>query len=76
MWFVVFFALYIMLFCSEFTSEEFSSPRTLWFSCFGVSEFWMFRDSSSLGGGDFTASSSLFWELGSSYRVKKITIRL
>lgn len=55
-----------MLFCSEFTSEEFSSPRTLWFSCLGVRELWMLRESSSLGAA-FTGSSSLFWELGSSY---------
>ncbi len=32
------FCFHIMLFCSEFTSEEFSSPRTLWFSCLGVRE--------------------------------------
>lgn len=57
---------HIMLFCSEFTSEEFSSPRTLWFSCLGVRELWMFRESSSLAGA-FIGSSSLFWELGSSY---------
>lgn len=62
----LFFCFYIMLFCSEFTSEEFSSPRTLWFSCLGVRELWMLRESSSLGGA-FTGSSSLFWELGSSY---------
>lgn len=60
------FSFHIMLFCSEFTSEEFSSPRTLWFSCLGVRELWMLRESSSLGGA-FTGSSSLFWELGSSY---------
>lgn len=56
---------HIMLFCSEFTSEEFSSPTTLWFSCLGVRELWMFRESSSLAGA-FTGSSSLFWELESS----------
>lgn len=55
---------HIMLFCSELTSEEFSSP-TLWFSCLGVRELWMFRESSSLAGA-FTGSSSLFWELESS----------
>lgn len=60
------FCFHIMLFCSEFTSEEFSSPRTLWFSCLGVRELWMLRESSSLVGA-FTGSSSLFWELGSSY---------
>lgn len=59
------FCFYIMLFCSEFTSEEFSSPRTLWFSCLGVRELWMLRESSSLGGA-LTGSSSLFWEFGSS----------
>lgn len=63
---VLFFCFHIMLFCSEFTSEEFSSPRTLWFSCLGVRELWMLRESSSLVGA-FTGSSSLFWELGSSY---------
>lgn len=61
-----FVCFHIMLFCSEFTSEEFSSPRSLWFSCLGVRELWMLRESSSLGGA-FTGSSSLFWELGSSY---------
>ncbi len=66
---VLLFLFYIMLFCSEFTSEEFSSPSTLWFSCLGVSEFWMFSDSSSLGGGAFTGSSSLFWVLGSSWEM-------
>lgn len=60
------FCFHIMLFCSEFTSEEFSSPRILWFSCLGVRELWMLRESSSLVGA-FTGSSSLFWELGSSY---------
>lgn len=63
---VGFVLFHIMLFCSEFTSEEFSSPRTLWFSCLGVRELCMLRESSSLGGA-FTWSSSLFWELGSSY---------
>ncbi len=66
---VLLFLFYIMLFCSEFTSEELSSPSTLWFSCLGVSEFWMFSDSSSLGGGAFTGSSSLFWVLGSSWEM-------
>jgi len=61
-----FVSFHIMLFCNEFTSEEFSSPRTLWFSCLGVRELWMLRESSSFGGA-FTGSSSLFWELGSSY---------
>lgn len=57
---------HIMLFCREFTSEEFSSPpSTLWFSCLGVRELWMLRESSSLVGA-FIGSSSLFWELGSS----------
>lgn len=65
-WFCFLFCFHIMLFCSEFTSEEFSSPRTLWFSCLGVRELWMLRESSSLVGA-FTGSSSLFWELGSSY---------
>lgn len=64
--FYFFLCSHIMLFCSEFTSEEFSSPRTLWFSCLGVRELWMLRESSSLAGA-FTGSSSLFWELGSSY---------
>lgn len=62
---VVRWCFHIMLFCSEFTSEEFSSPTTLWFSCLGVRELWMFRESSSLAGA-FTGSSSLFWELESS----------
>lgn len=62
---IVRWCCHIMLFCSEFTSEEFSSPTTLWFSCLGVRELWMFRESSSLAGA-FTGSSSLFWELESS----------
>lgn len=63
---LIYFCFHIMLFCSEFTSEEFSSPRTLWFSCLGVRELRMLRESSSLVRA-FTGSSSLFWELGSSY---------
>ncbi len=39
-----------MLFCNEFTSSALSSVAALSFSSFGVSEFWLFKDSSSLGG--------------------------